>query len=70
MVAYLMARYKLTVEEAMHRVLQCRNCVSPNQGFMAQLKLFEEMGYKVDVTNVRYKLFAMSTAADRLKKGI
>lgn len=41
--------------------------VSPNNGFVKQLKLFHKMGYKIDPTYKNYKIFRLKLAADQVK---
>lgn len=65
--AYLMRRDGLSVNEALKRVRSQRP-VCPNQGFISQLTLYKEMGYKVDKNHVKYKVFRLGKAAAKVKK--
>uniref|UniRef100_A0A0D6QZK1 protein-tyrosine-phosphatase n=1 Tax=Araucaria cunninghamii TaxID=56994 RepID=A0A0D6QZK1_ARACU len=55
--AYLMKTERLSQEDALESLRQCSNCVCPNDGFLEQLKMFEEMGFKVDHASPLYKKF-------------
>uniref|UniRef100_A0A803LT14 protein-tyrosine-phosphatase n=1 Tax=Chenopodium quinoa TaxID=63459 RepID=A0A803LT14_CHEQI len=46
--AYLMRSEQLSQEAALESLRQCCEFVSPNDNFLEQLKMFEEMGFKVD----------------------
>lgn len=50
------------------RVKIKRPAILPNLGFVGQLKLFHEMGHKIDLGNKRYKTFRLRFAADRVRK--
>lgn len=52
--AYLMYKKKLRYKEALAIIKQTRPFVNPNPGFIEQLKLFKEMGYKFDTSNPAY----------------
>lgn len=43
---------------------------SPNEGFRAQLLLFEKMGNQLDLSNLQYKLYLFKAASAILAKGI
>ncbi len=45
-----------------------RECINPHDGFLAQLKLYEQMEYDLDATNVQFKMFKLRLAADRMRK--
>lgn len=47
---------------------QKRNLVFPNEGFEYQLKLYYEMGYNIDKTNYKFRLFRLTIAAESVKK--
>ncbi|ESQ32742.1 hypothetical protein EUTSA_v10005645mg [Eutrema salsugineum] len=57
-IAYLMRTEKLSVEDALASLRQSSN-VSPNQGFLKQLDLFERMNFKVDRSSPIYKRFRL-----------
>lgn len=52
-----MWRDKLPYDKAFSKVKEARPIICPNDGFVKQLKLFEEMGYKVDKESDKYKEF-------------
>lgn len=54
---WLMSRYKLTVEKSLERMKQARREVSPNEGFQAQLHIFEQMNFSFDANHRLYKEF-------------
>lgn len=53
-VAYLMQKHQLKVAQAMHAVRRKKDDVEPNHSFIRQLKVYEAMGYKVDVNRGIY----------------
>lgn len=59
-VAYLMKKYNLTLEQAMHAVTRKVPEAQPNDGFMEQLKLYKEMDLKVDSSNDLYREFVIN----------
>lgn len=67
-IAYFMKKYQLTYHEAFERVKARRGIVYPNQGFVSQLKLYREMGYTINPTNMHFKIFKLTVAADRVRK--
>ncbi|XP_026478901.1 dual specificity protein phosphatase MPK-4-like isoform X2 [Ctenocephalides felis] len=67
-IAYFMNKYNLQYEEAYQRVKSKRNLVSPNPGFITQLKLYGSMGSKIDRTNNKYKMYRLKIAADKVRK--
>lgn len=67
-IAYIMKKYSLPFADAYKRVKRKRRIVHPNPGFIAQLKLYEQMGCKIDVDYPKYKVFCLGLAADKVKK--
>ncbi|OXA62139.1 Dual specificity protein phosphatase 12 [Folsomia candida] len=65
--AYLMQKYRLSLEEAQNRLEQRRSVVGPNYGFLSQLKLYEVMEYKIQKKNLFFKRFRLHVASDKLK---
>lgn len=55
--AYLMYRYKLTKDQALHALKRKSTLACPNDGFLKQLELFADLKYKVDPNNSLYKQF-------------
>ncbi|XP_044595438.1 dual specificity protein phosphatase MPK-4-like isoform X2 [Cotesia glomerata] len=47
-IAYIMKKHKMTYEDAYKLVKSKRRFVGPNPGFIAQLKLYETMGFTID----------------------
>jgi hypothetical protein len=41
----------------------------PNEGFMYQLQLLDDMGSQFDQTNQNYKLYRLNLLGDRIKNG-
>ncbi|EFA12947.1 dual specificity protein phosphatase MPK-4 [Tribolium castaneum] len=67
-IAYVMKKYELSYKEAFEKVKAKRGLVYPNHGFVSQLHLYKEMGYKIDPNNMKYKLFRLNVAANHVKK--
>lgn len=57
--AYLMKSENLSLEDALESLKQSCEFVCPNDGFLEQLKMFEEMGFKVDQSSPIYKRFRL-----------
>ncbi|CDS37796.1 dual specificity protein phosphatase 12 [Echinococcus multilocularis] len=55
-IAYLMWRFRMPFGEAYENVLRSRR-VSPNDGFVSQLKCFEKMNFTYDPSSEAYKEF-------------
>ncbi|KAF1859104.1 hypothetical protein Lal_00000930 [Lupinus albus] len=64
--AYLMRTEHLSLEDALESLRQSCEFVCPNDGFLEQLKLFEEMGFKVDYTTPIYRRFRLKILAFRI----
>eukprot|EP00095_Tigriopus_kingsejongensis_P000103 snap_masked-scaffold1424_size42081-processed-gene-0.5 protein:Tk00103 transcript:snap_masked-scaffold1424_size42081-processed-gene-0.5-mRNA-1 annotation:"dual specificity protein phosphatase 12-like" len=67
-IAFLMQKYNLSLEQAFARVKVKRDCVNPHEGFLAQLKLYESMDYHLDPSNVQFKMFKQRLASERMRK--
>lgn len=67
-IAYIMKKYELTVTDAYDIVKNKRRFVNPNSGFLAQLKLYEDMGFTIDTRNIKFKLYRLQIAADKVRK--
>ncbi|XP_048338758.1 dual specificity protein phosphatase 12 [Sphaerodactylus townsendi] len=63
--AYLMKANNLSFEEADAFVRALRPEAKMNEGFEWQLKLYEKMGCKVDVTSVLYKLYRLQKVTEK-----
>lgn len=67
--AYLMKTERLSQEDALESLQQCCESVCPNDGFLDQLKMFEEMGFKVDHADPIYKRFRLKVLGDSYNRG-
>lgn len=67
-IAYAMKKHELSFADAFQMIKSKRRFVAPNPGFMAQLQLYEDMGYGVDSTNVQFKMYRLQIAADKVRK--
>ncbi|KAA0057215.1 dual specificity protein phosphatase 12-like [Cucumis melo var. makuwa] len=67
--AYLMRNEQLSLEDALDSLRKSNEFVSPNDGFMEQLKLFEEMGFKVDYASPIYKRFRLKVLGESYNRG-
>lgn len=61
-----MKKYKMSATEAFELAKTKDRFICPNSGFMAQLELFEVMGFDIDKSNVQYKMFRLYIAAYRI----
>ncbi|XP_053208673.1 dual specificity protein phosphatase 12-like [Panonychus citri] len=66
--AYLMKKLRKPAEECIELVRKERSIVDPNEGFRRQLKLYETMGYKINVLNKDYRLIVLDQLASRLSR--
>lgn len=57
--AYLMKSEQLSQQDALESLRQCCEFICPNDGFVEQLKMFEQMGFKVDHASPIYKRFRL-----------
>ncbi|KAG2179697.1 hypothetical protein INT44_006545, partial [Umbelopsis vinacea] len=55
--AYLMRLNNMRYKEALAKLKRVRPFVTPNQGFIDQLRLYQTMGNRVDVNHPAYKKF-------------
>lgn len=55
--AYLMRLNDMRYKEALAMLKRVRPFVTPNQGFIDQLRLYQTMGNRVDVNHPEYKKF-------------
>lgn len=67
--AYLMRTEHLSQEEALESLRQSCAFVCPNDGFLEQLKMFEEMGFKVDHASPVYKRFRLKVLGESYNRG-
>ncbi|KAL6905675.1 hypothetical protein ACP4OV_003276 [Aristida adscensionis] len=68
-VAYLMRTEQKPLQEALDSLKEISESVCPNDGFLDQLKLFEEMGFKVDTSSPAYKRFRLKLLGQSYKFG-
>jgi len=68
-VAYLMRSEQKSLEEALESLKEVSESACPNDGFLDQLKLFEEMGFKVDTSSPLYKRFRLKLLGQSYKFG-
>lgn len=69
-IAYIMKTNQLSLDEAVKFVQERRPCVSPNDGFMEQLQLFEKMGCRVDCSNEEFRRYTLSSLAFGFGSGL
>ncbi|XAR68402.1 Phosphoprotein phosphatase [Bertholletia excelsa] len=67
--AYLMRTERLSQEDALESLRQSCEFACPNDGFLEQLKMFEEMGFKVDHASPIYKRFRLKILGDSYNRG-
>lgn len=67
--AYLMKTEQLGLEDALESLKQSCEFVCPNDGFLEQLKFFEEMGFKVDHTSSIYRRFRLKVLGELYNRG-
>uniref|UniRef100_A0A2P2JM76 protein-tyrosine-phosphatase n=1 Tax=Rhizophora mucronata TaxID=61149 RepID=A0A2P2JM76_RHIMU len=67
--AYLMRTEQLSLEDALESLKQSCEFVCPNDGFLDQLKMFEEMGFKVDHASPIYRRFRLKVLGDSYNRG-
>jgi dual specificity phosphatase 12 len=56
-IAYIMSSRKLGTEQVLEVIQKKNPRAKPNDGFVDQLRLFEQMGYKLDPSNAEYRRF-------------
>ncbi|KAL3632575.1 hypothetical protein CASFOL_025559 [Castilleja foliolosa] len=67
--AYLMKSERLSLDDAIESLRQSCDSVGPNDGFLEQLKMFEDMGFKVDHASPIYKRFRLKVLGDSYNRG-
>lgn len=67
--AYLMRTEHLSQEDALKSLRQSCEHVCPNDGFLNQLKMYEEMGFKVDHASSIYKSFRLKILGESYYRG-
>lgn len=66
--AYLMQKHGYAAERALAKVRAKRDCIQPHQSFLAQLKLYENMDFTLDPSNIQFKMFKLYCASERMRK--
>ena len=66
--ACLMQKYRIGVEKAIQRVKSKRSSVNPNPGFMAQLRLWEVMRFRLESNCLRYKMYKFHIVSEKIRK--
>ncbi|XP_025112847.1 dual specificity protein phosphatase 12-like [Pomacea canaliculata] len=69
-IAYLMRACHMARDEALSFVKKQRPIVNPNQGFLEQLQLFENMGCRVDRSHEEFRMYTLNKLAIRIKSGV
>ncbi|GAA0157990.1 hypothetical protein LIER_15128 [Lithospermum erythrorhizon] len=67
--AYLMRSENLTREDALESLRKSCPSVGPNDGFLEQLKMYEDMGFMVDHASPIYKRFRLKVLGDSYNRG-
>lgn len=67
--AYLMKHERVSQEDALESLRQSCKFVCPNDGFLEQLKMFEQMSFKVDHSSPIYKRFRLKVLGDTYNRG-
>lgn len=67
--AYLMRTERISLEDALESLRQSNESVCPNDGFLEQLTMFEDMGFKVDHSSTIYKRFHLKVLGDSYNRG-
>ncbi|CAB4286278.1 unnamed protein product [Prunus armeniaca] len=67
--AYLMRTEHLSQQDALGSLRQSCEFVCPNDGFLDQLKMYEEMGFKVDHASPIYKSFRLKVLGESYHRG-
>ncbi|KAJ7976589.1 putative Dual specificity protein phosphatase [Quillaja saponaria] len=68
-IAYLMRTEHLPQEDALESLRKSCEFVCPNDGFLEQLQMFEEMGFKVDHNSSLYKRFRLKVLGETYNRG-
>ncbi|XP_041847304.1 dual specificity protein phosphatase 12 [Melanotaenia boesemani] len=63
--AYLMKKYRLSFNEAYHRLKSVKQDVQVNSGFEEQLSLYEAMQWEVDTSSPLYKQYRLVKIAEK-----
>ncbi|RWS08043.1 dual specificity protein phosphatase MPK-4-like protein [Dinothrombium tinctorium] len=66
-IAYLMNKYKWSYLKTFRYLEKKRSIIDPNYGFKEQLKLFEEMGFKINTSNKTYRNLLLKNLSYKLR---
>ena len=66
-ISFLMKKYHINADNALNMVRKSRSKVSPNDGFIDQLKLYEKWGYELDARNKDYRKLVVNYLIHKLK---
>lgn len=67
--AYLMRTERMSLEDALESLRHSNESICPNDGFLEQLSMFEDMGFKVDHSSTIYKRFRLKVLGDSYNRG-
>ncbi|KAG7197840.1 hypothetical protein KM043_001652 [Ampulex compressa] len=67
-IAYIMKKHRKSFSDAFDAVKAKRRFIGPNAGFLAQLKLYEEMDFGIDNTNIQFKMYRLQIAGNKVRK--
>jgi dual specificity phosphatase 12 len=62
--AYMMRKGNIGHEKALSMIKSRRSFVAPNEGFLAQLELYESLNYEVDQKHAAYRRFLLDSIVD------
>lgn len=62
--AYMMRKGKIGVEQALTMIRTRRPAILPNEGFLAQLDLYENIDYELDQKHAAYRRFILANMAE------
>ncbi|SAL97463.1 hypothetical protein [Absidia glauca] len=62
--AYMMRKGNIGHEKALSMIKSRRSFVAPNEGFLAQLELYESLNYEVDQKHAAYRRFLLDSMVD------
>lgn len=65
--AHIMKSDRLTYVQAYNEVKSKRSVICPNRGFVTQLELYREMGYKIDPNHLKFKVYRLQKAAEMVR---
>lgn len=66
--AYMMKKGTIGVEQALTMIKTRRPGVAPNDGFLAQLELYETINYELDQKHAAYRRFILANMAEEYNR--